>query len=125
MRRKGITTQGRDGMLIRPVVIHGPDLLVSGPRTDKVDLGLRDSVDSASQAENDFVGELMSDDPRLLRSGGVGVLLCQDLRRCRVLYVVQPSRNRKVIATRAQVSENQERGTYGGSTPRLKLHIRR
>ena len=68
----------RELMLVRTVIIHGPDFFVTGAVTDKVDLSLRDSLESTSQPQDDLVSELVRHDPSCCVGGIVGVLLVQE-----------------------------------------------
>ena len=49
-----------DGMLVGAVVIHRPDFFVPAAGAHKIDLALRDPGNAATQAEDNFVGKLVS-----------------------------------------------------------------
>ena len=62
-------------MLVGAVVIHGPDFFVPRSAANIIDLRFRNAVNAAAQAEDDFIGKLMGDDPCGLRAGRIRILL--------------------------------------------------
>ena len=95
-------TQMSDLVLVRAVVIHGPDFFVAGAIADEIDLRFRDALNASAQAVNDLVGELVGHHARRGVGGSVGILLTQDLRRLDVLHVIQPALSRQLSCGHAQ-----------------------
>ena len=67
-------------MLVRAVIIHGPDFFVSRAGADKVDLAFRDSGDSTAEAKDNFIRELVCRDSSRFGGRGVRILFPQHLR---------------------------------------------
>src|ERR1017187_2103602 len=86
-RRKGNASEMRDLRLVGAVVIHCPDFFVAGAVAYKIDFAFGDAGNTAAEAEDDFVGELVRDYADGIAVGGIAVLLAQDLRRGLILQV--------------------------------------
>src|ERR1700753_899547 len=99
----------RDLMLIRAVVVHLPDFFVTATAADEEDLAFRDAGDSTTEAEDDFIGELMRDGAGCIGSSFVLVLLTKNLRRGGVVDVKQPALHGLVAVGHAEISEGQHR----------------
>ena len=91
-------TQMRDLVLVRAVVVHGPDFFVAGAVADEINLRLGDALNAAAQTENNLVGELVRHHARRGVARAIGILLAQDLRRLNILHVVQPALNSQLAA---------------------------
>ena len=103
--------------LIRAVVVHPPDFLVAGAIADKINFALGDAGNAATQAEDDLVGELVGDDAGSIVAGNVGVLLAENLRRRRVLHVVEPALNNEFAGGDAKIAEGQHGGVRRRGVP--------
>src|SRR6202030_1563634 len=100
-------TQARDLVLIRTVVVHRPDFLVTTPIAHEINLSLGYALNAAAQPKNDLVGELVRHDPRGGIARGVGILLAKDLWRLDILDVEEPALHGQLTASYAQVSKRQ------------------
>jgi len=61
--------------LIGTVVIHDPDFFVAGAITDEKYFTFGDALNTTAQSENNFVGEFVGDEARVIVGGEIGVLL--------------------------------------------------
>src|ERR1700761_4961235 len=77
----------RDGMLIRAIVVHLPDLFIAATYFDVVDLGLCNSLAATAEPEDDLIRKAVSDLPRGILRGIVAVLLGEHLRILRILRI--------------------------------------
>src|SRR4029077_21061747 len=107
------------------VVVHHPDFFVAAAVADKINLALTNAVYAATQAENDFVGKLVSDETRRLLGGVVGILFSEHLRRATILYVEQPALHSDFAPRNRKVAECQHGGVGRGRIPCRKSDVRR
>src|ERR1700735_2654815 len=77
-----------DLVLVRSVVIHRPDFFVTSAVTDEINLSLGDSLDAATEPDDDFVRKFVGHHPGCSVSGSVRVLLPANLRGLDTLDVV-------------------------------------
>ncbi len=114
----------RDGVLVRAVVVHRPDLFgaVAG-EVDVVDLRLGDALDTTAQPEDDVVGELVRDLTRAVHIGGVGVLLRKDLGELLVVGVVEEAAGSCLAAAHAQRSEGDHARAGGRRSPLREIDL--
>src|SRR5215467_12025182 len=95
--------------LIRAVVIHRPDFLMPGAVANEIDLRFGDSLNPATEAENDFVGELVRHKPRRGVTGGIRVLLAKNLRGLSILDIKQPALHSQLAASDTKIAKRQHR----------------
>src|SRR5882762_7601282 len=119
-------------LLIRAVVVHHPDFFVTTAVADKINLALTDAWYASSQAENDFIGKLVSDESCRLLGGVVGILFSEHLRTGRILYVEEPALHGDFPPSNPKVAECQHGGVRRGRIPgrkgdvgRLSRHLQR
>src|SRR3977135_3370305 len=104
-------------LLIRAVVVHHPDFFVAAAVADKINLALTNAGYAAAQAENDFIGKLVSDETRRLLGAVVGILFSEHLRRSSILYVEEPALHGDFAARNPKVAECQHGGVGRGRIP--------
>src|SRR6185437_8963469 len=109
------------GVLVGTVVVHGPDFLVSAAAAHEINLDLGDSLNSATEAEDNFVGEFVCGGAGGVAGGGVLILFAQNLRRRDVLHVIKPALNGHAVTGDAQVANGQHRGIRRRRAPSLNL----
>src|SRR5579884_4396698 len=114
-----------DLVLSISVVVHHPDLFCAGTIADEYDLAFSHAGNSAAKAKDDLVGETMCNQARVVGRRIFAILLAQNLRRDRVLNVVQPAVHRDLSAADSEIAECQHGGVGGGITPGVNLHILR
>ena len=108
-RRERDRAEMRDLVLVGAVVVHLPDFFVAGAAGDVVDLGFGDAGDAAAEAEDDLVGEAVGDWRAVSWSGGLVVLLAEDLGVLRFFASNEPAVDDEAAAGR-RVPE----GDHGG-----------
>src|SRR4029077_1717991 len=113
------------GVLVRAIVIHGPDFLAATPAAHEINLALRYALNAATETKNNLVGKFMGDGAGSIGGSGILVLLAQHLRRSDILRVIEPALHGQGVAGGSQIAESQHSCIRGRSTPRLKLHIGR
>ena len=113
------------GVLVGAVIIHRPYFLVPAAAADEINLAFRDSLNSAAQAKDNFVGKLVRGGAGGVAGGGVLILLAQHLRRCHILHVVEPALDRHAVAGHAQIAKGQHGRVRRRRAPALELHVRR
>jgi hypothetical protein len=77
-----------DLVLVSAVIVHPPDLFMPAARADVIDLAFSNALNSATQAEDDFVRKPVGNETHSIGRGCVLVLLAKNLRGSDVLYVV-------------------------------------
>src|SRR5258708_9022566 len=112
-------------LLIRAVVVHHPDFFVAAAVADKINLALTNAGYAAAQAENDFVGKLVSDETCRLLGGVVEILFSEHLRRASILYVEEPALHSDFAPRNPKVAECQHGGVGRGRVPGRKSNVRR
>ena len=113
----------RDGVLILPIVIHGPDLHGAGAGADEINLGFGNAVDAAAQAKNDFVGEPVGYGARHIRGGRFVILLAQHLRVGGVVGVEEPPVNRQPTTGSGKRAEGHHGGIGRGIGPLRQVDL--
>jgi hypothetical protein len=112
-----------DGVLVSAVVVHHPDLFVATAEFDVEDLRLRDADGSSPEAEDNLVGEAMSDLPRGVFAGLLVVLLCEDLRELRVAHIVEEAVDDETVALHAEVAEGDHLRAGRSGGPLAEAHL--
>src|ERR1700678_4133663 len=104
-RRDRDRAEVRDGVLVRTIVVHRPDLFTAGAALDVVDLGLGDALAAAAQTEDDLVGEAMGNLARGVVAGVFAVLLGEHLRILQVFRVEEIAIADELVALDADAAE--------------------
>src|SRR5438552_10630894 len=112
-------------LMISAVVVHHPDFFVAAAVADKINLALTNAGYTAAQAENDFIGKLVSDETRRLLGAVVGILFSEHLRSASILYVKEPALHSDFAAHYPKVAECQHGGVGRGRIPGRKSDVRR
>src|SRR5215831_3740936 len=110
-------------MLVRAIVVHGPDFFMSGSVTDEVNLRLCDPLNSSTKPEDDLIGELMRHDSGSRITRRIRVLLPENLGRLGILYVIEPALHCQFAAGDSQIPERQHCGVRRRRIPRHEVHF--
>src|SRR5690242_1022070 len=125
MRRQGQRAEMRQLFLVRAVIVHLPDFLVSAARAYIVDMRLRDTLNAAAQPEDDFVRKSMCDEPRVSVARLLAVLLAEHLWRLRIFDVIKPALDVDIAALYSEVAEGEHAGARRRAAPFGQHHILR
>ena len=115
----------RDLMLVRAIIIHRPDLLVSAPVADEINLRLGNAGNACAQPKDDFVGELVGHQSRRSIAGRIGILLAQNLWGLRIFHIIEPALDGQLPRRDSQASESQHGCVGRRRVPREVVHLRR
>ena len=114
-----------DGVLVLAVVVHHPDFLGAGARTDEVDLGFGDAVDAAAEPIDDLVGKAVGDGACHVFAGRFVVLLAEHLRIGGVARVVEPAVDDEPAVGGGERAKSDHGGVGGISGPLRKVDLLR
>src|ERR1700751_5039792 len=95
------------GVLVRAIVIHGPDFLAATAAAHKINLALRYTRNAATETKNNLVCEFVSDGAGVVVGSGVLVLFAQHLWRSYILRVIQPALHGQGVAGSSEITERQ------------------
>ena len=112
-----------DGVLIRSVIIHGPDFFVTAAVAHKVNRAFRDTLDASTQSEDDLIGKLVGNQTRRIRGRRICVLLTEYLGRGDVLHVIEPALYHYGIVADSKVAEGQHGSVRRRRAPHLELDL--
>src|SRR5579863_6237083 len=110
-------------MLVLAVIIHSPDFFVPAAAADEIYLGFGNPLNPAAQAEDDLIGELVSNGARRVTGGNILILLAENLRRSGILHVVKPALHGNVRAGDSKIAKHQHGRVGRWSTPGFKLNV--
>src|SRR4051794_11057192 len=113
----------RYGLLTESVVIHFPNFFGTGSLADVEDVRVCNAVEASAETEDDFVGEPMGDDARVLFRGSLAILLGEHLGALRISNVVEPALHAEIVAGDCEVSEGDHCGIRRRRGPTSDLDI--
>ncbi len=119
--RKRDLAEVSDGVLALAVIVHGPDFLRAGARGDEVDLGFRDAVEPAAEAQDDLVGEAVGDKAGVVLRGGLAVLFAEDGRGVGVLGVNQEAGDGELATVDGKRTQGKHGGVRWGRRPLAEI----
>src|ERR1019366_4608804 len=115
----------RELLLVGAVVIHLPNFFGAAASADEVDLAFCNTLDASTETEDDFVGEAVGDETRVVFGRCLAVLLSEYLRRLDILYVVEPALYRQRSTLHTGVAEGEHVGVGRRGFPLGELHVLR
>src|SRR5579862_7059444 len=112
-------------MLILTIVIHRPDFFTSTPVGNEVNLSFGDTVDSATEAQNNFVCEAVCNATGIFLGSCVGVLFAENLRTLCILRIEQETQHSYAVTAHRERSESHHFRACWSCGPRREIDLLR